>query len=501
MRKRLFIFTLASIANGQIYRRDRRVRGESAIKRSAFSASSAVGFFSGLILVLTILIAQPAAAQSGGPVYIVQPGDTLYSIAARFNVSMDELMAANGIVNPNLLNVGQQLVIPGLEGVTGILDTEVVGFGDSLRGLSRRNQVPISLLQRLNRIVSPSELYAGVSLIVPQQEGAAKLSASAAPGRGESLLEAAVRTGGDAWTLSALNGLNGTWDALPGDILYFPGEAGGRIASGLPPAFLSAEVKSLPLKQGGTAVIIVQPAAGVTLGGLLVDHPLHFFDMGGGKQVALQGVHALLEPGIYPLRLDATLPDGSVQSYEQMALVTAGNYPLTSLYVDPATLDPSVTEPENQRILDIVTPVTRQKYWQEPFRLPVDAQYCIKDWFGGRRSYNAGLYNGFHSGVDYGVCSEAKPLDIYAPAPGAVVFAEKLTVRGYATIIDHGHGIYSGYWHQEEIYVAVGDMVTAGQLIGKIGATGRVTGPHLHWEIWVNSVQVDPLDWLDVTMP
>ena len=173
----------------------------------------------------------------------------------------------------------------------------------------------------------------------------------------------------------------------------------------------------------------------------------------------------------------------------------------TALNVDPATLDPSVTEPENQKILDLVTPITPQKYWQAPFILPVDAQYCIKDWFGGRRSYNAGLYNGFHSGVDFGICSEAKPYDIYAPAPGVVVFSEKLFVRGNATIIDHGEGIYSGFWHQEESYVSVGDMVTAGQLIGKIGGTGRVTGPHLHWELWVNGIQVDPLDWLDVLIP
>jgi murein DD-endopeptidase MepM/ murein hydrolase activator NlpD len=76
-----------------------------------------------------------------------------------------------------------------------------------------------------------------------------------------------------------------------------------------------------------------------------------------------------------------------------------------------------------------------------------------------------------------------------------------LTVRGNATIIDHGQGIFTGYWHQEEIDVKVGDRVEPGQLIGLIGATGRVTGPHLHWEIWVNGVQVDPIQWLENTYP
>ena len=452
------------------------------------------------LIIITLLAPQPAYAQSSGPIYIVQPGDTLTSIAENFNVTLDELMAANGITNPNLLNVGQELVIPGLEGLTGILNTEVVGFGDSLRGLSRRSQTPVSLLQRLNHIISPSELYVGVSLIVPQQDGGTKLAASASAAPGETLLELAVRQDSDPWTLSALNGLNGTWDALPGDMLYSPSGSSNPTASGLPPAFLGAEVKSLPLKQGGTAEIIVKPVDGATLTGFLVDHSLHFFDMGDGRQVALQGVHAMLEPGVYPLHLDATFPDGSVQSYEQMVLVASGNYRLVAISVnDPTTLDPAVTEPENQQILSIVNLVTGQRYWQELFRIPVDdVPNNISAEFGQRRAYNNGLLNGWHSGVDYCICSEAHPYDIYAPAPGVVVFTGFLTVRGNATIIDHGQGIYSGFWHQEESYVSVGDLVTAGQLIGKIGSTGRVTGPHLHWEIWVNGVQVDPLDWLPI---
>jgi len=82
-----------------------------------------------------------------------------------------------------------------------------------------------------------------------------------------------------------------------------------------------------------------------------------------------------------------------------------------------------------------------------------------------------------------------------------VVFAGPLTVRGNATIIDHGWGVYSGYWHQKEIKVQVGDKVKAGQLIGIIGDTGRVTGPHLHFEMIVNGIQVEPVDWLNQAYP
>jgi murein DD-endopeptidase MepM/ murein hydrolase activator NlpD len=82
-----------------------------------------------------------------------------------------------------------------------------------------------------------------------------------------------------------------------------------------------------------------------------------------------------------------------------------------------------------------------------------------------------------------------------------VVFTGLKTVRGNATIIDHGEGIYSGLYHQAEIYVSVGEHVTAGELIGKIGDTGRVTGPHVHWDVWVNGIQVNPMTWHDKIFP
>ena len=68
-------------------------------------------------------------------------------------------------------------------------------------------------------------------------------------------------------------------------------------------------------------------------------------------------------------------------------------------------------------------------------------------------------------------------------------------------MINHGWGVYTGYMHQSEILVKPGDIVKAGQLIGRVGGTGRVQGPHLHWEVWVGGVQVDPLDWLEQAYP
>ncbi len=447
----------------------------------------------------------PAHAQASGPVYIVQSGDSLSSIADKFNVSLEELMDANGIRDPNLIQAGQELVIPGLQGVTGVLDTELVRFGDSYRSMVRRTQIPEELFKQLNHLVSPTEFYVGASMTIPVEDSETAAEMRLSPRTGESLLELAVKNDADPWTLADFNKLNGTWSGLPGDVLYLRGASGEETATGLPSAFLSAEIRDLPIKQGGTGVIRIKTEPGVTLGGVLVDHELHFHAVEDETQIALQGVHALLEPGVYPLRLDATLLDGSKQSFEQMVLIVSGNYQDITISVPSETLDPRVTEPENQQLISLTANATPEKLWQGKFQIPVDTQSCIKDWFGIRRTYYGQgtdiTVNGFHSGVDFGICSESHPYDIYASAAGTVVFSGPLTVRGNATILDHGWGIYTGYWHQAESYVSAGEKVEAGNLIGKIGATGRVTGPHLHWEVWVNGVQVDPLDWLDKEYP
>lgn len=453
----------------------------------------------GILLSFTV---QPVSAQESGPVYIVQPGDTLSFIASRFNVTINDLLAANPTLDPNVLSQGQQVVIPGLEGVTGVLETEIISFGDSLRSLSRRTQVSDEQLIKLNRLISPTELYVGASLIIPTQEQQTSLTTRIAATNGESLLELAVKEGSDLWTLASVNKLNGTWDALPGDVLYSPTGSSEGNATGLPSAFSAVSVEPLPLVQGGTEVIRVQSPDGIALSGALVDMPLHFFPSNNG-QVALQGVDALLEPGVYPLLTEATLLDGTKQSFEQMVLVTSGNYLREDILLnDPSTIDPAVTEPELQNITAITAPATPTRFWDSIFTAPAVYPDCFTSRYGTRRTYK--VINseteipGFHSGLDF--CG-GEGLQIFSPAAGKVVFAAPLTVRGNATIIDHGWGVYSGFWHQSQLLVNVGDMVEAGQVIGLVGGTGRVTGPHLHWEVWVNGIQVNPLDWLNKAYP
>jgi murein DD-endopeptidase MepM/ murein hydrolase activator NlpD len=451
----------------------------------------------------------PAYAQTPtplpGPVYIVQQGDTLWAIAVRFGISVDTLTAANGLTSGDIYP-GDRIIIPGLEGISGTLTSQTVTFGDNLRSMVRQYRLDQATLGKLNHLISPTELYAGAKLIIVEQEDKPALTAQANIGTGETLLELTVRQNTDPWTVVSLNNLSGTWDSLPEDALYLPGGSSTAQPTGLPAIFGSVEVDPLPLVQGITAQIKITPTGDATLGGTLVDIPLHFFSFENGESVALQGVHALLEPGLYPLRIEATLPDGTTESFEQMVLVASGGYPEDSLlYVDPSLIDPAVTEPELKQLEAIVEPATPNRLWSGGFISPAlayaDSTYFTSR-FGYRRTYiglgtNIEVY-GFHTGLDFG---GGTGLPIEAPAAGRVVFAGPLTVRGNATIIDHGWGVYSGFWHQSEIDVKVGDMVEKGQVIGLVGGTGRVTGPHLHWEIWVNGIQVDPLQWLNESFP
>ena len=462
------------------------------------------GWISLLLVVLIALSAGPVAAQETTPeqpVYIVQPGDTLWDIAARFGVDYGELAAANGLGADSLIYPGVELIIPGLEGITGTLTTQEVAFGETLASLSRRYAVPVEVLARLNRITSPSEVYAGMSLVLPLSEQTPEPGPRLSLAPGQSLLELAVLNDANPYTLAAVNAQANPSTILPGQVLRLPSREGVTDPGpgALPPEI--AAVGITDFTQGQTSVIRLDGVPGLSLSGSLMGHPLNFFPLPEGGYAALQGVHAMAEPGTYPLTLEGSLPEGAQFGFTQLVRVYAGDFLYDlPLYVDPETLDPAVTGPENELWDSLVEPATADRLWDGLFSSPVDAAYadCWTSQFGSRRSYNDSEYIYFHTGLDY--CGQVGH-PIYAPAPGVVVYTGELVVRGNATVIDHGWGIYTAYMHQSEIQVQVGDQVTTGQLIGLVGDTGRVAGPHLHFEVWAGGVQVNPLEWMTQEYP
>jgi murein DD-endopeptidase MepM/ murein hydrolase activator NlpD len=446
-----------------------------------------------LALLLLALAVVPAAAQEPeGVRYIVQPGDTLSSISLRFNVSVNDIIQASGISNPNALNVGDILIIPGIDWIEGTLVIENVPIGESFLSLKRRYLLSDESMARLNQLTSPEQLYVGFPAMLATEHGELTDSARAAVPSGGSLLELAAATGDNPWRLAAVNQLPGTWAAVAGDVLFTPGRAAAG-PGGLPSEIASVSVDPPGFVQGKTLVLRVSAQPGVSMGGEFFEHPLHFIPQDDGTQIALQGVPLQAETGTYDFTLTGTMPNGSAFIFTQPVRLADGAYGTETLTVDLELLDPDKSDAESAQVAEMVTEVTPTKMWAGYWGPPHPYTNVINSEYGIHRSYNQGAYQNYHFGVDFG---GGVGIEIYAPAPGTVVFAGPMEIRGNLTIIDHGWGVYTGYAHQSEIKVTTGDQVQTGQLIGLVGATGRVSGAHLHWEVWVGGVQVEPMDWL-----
>jgi hypothetical protein len=127
---------------------------------SSFRMSQAFSRSVLTVVLLGVLVAPaPVAAQQDGPIYIVEEGDTLIGIAVRFGTTAEALAQVNGIADPSAIFPGVRLVLPGFDGVSGVLETRPVALGESLDSLALNYHAPPDRLAKLNRIASPSRLY------------------------------------------------------------------------------------------------------------------------------------------------------------------------------------------------------------------------------------------------------------------------------------------------------------------------------------------------------
>lgn len=456
--------------------------------------------FSGAVIVVLVLfvLAVPASAQEeepASPRYVVQPWETLTEIAVRFDLTVAALTNANQISNPNQLYAGDVLELPGVDWIDGLLDVQNVPVGETFRSLRRRYHLDGEILGRAAGVVSPTQVYAGYPLMIPSGVGEDLVAARAAVSAGESLLSLSARTGANPWSVAGANRLGGQWLGLPGDVLLLPGT--NQPGPGALPSPLTIDTTHGNFVQGKATVIRIgaggEPLA---LSGSFIGHDLTFFP-DQGDYVAIQGVHAMTEPGPYMLHLNGSMDGKNDFSFSQLVLVEDGGYERETLTVDPVYLDSEVDAAESAFIEALAQTPTADKLWSGFFVKPTPFDIHINSYFGTRRSYNGSEFKFFHSGLDFGGAAG----DVICPGDGVVVFAGPLEIRGNAVLINHGWGIYTGYWHQSELFVQEGDVVTEGQVIGQIGNTGRSSGAHLHWEIWAGGVQVEPWDWLVEQFP
>ena len=136
-----------------------------------------------------------------------------------------DIVSANQLENPDQLFAGQELILPGIDWVDGVLTPQQMPYGETLLSLSRQYRVDTPLLARLSRLTSPSQLFVSYPITMPTQRGEDTSNVRNVVSPGVSLLEMAAATGSNPWTMRAENRLSGTWDAISGDVLLIPGTA------------------------------------------------------------------------------------------------------------------------------------------------------------------------------------------------------------------------------------------------------------------------------------
>ena len=219
----------------------------------------------------------------------------------------------------------------------------------------------------------------------------------------------------------------------------------------------------------------------------------------GDEQETMEGLVGIdldVDPGTYPVQFVLKYPDGE-RVYSRTIQVLEKEFPVRRLTVDekfvtppPEVLDRIQREAKTvRRILSQRTPT---KLWQGEFLRPVPGTATSSF---GKRSILNGKPRSPHTGTDFRA-GEGTP--VKAPNGGVVVLATELYYSGNVVILDHGHGLFSYFAHLSKINVAEGDQVQKGQTVGLVGATGRVTGPHLHWTLRLAESRVDPISLMEV---
>jgi murein DD-endopeptidase MepM/ murein hydrolase activator NlpD len=326
----------------------------------------------------------------------------------------------------------------------------------------------------------------------------------------ETLLGIAWEYGTTVRSLIETNHLDRSGFILPGQQLIIPADARSNQAgvaqptTPLPAPFTDIKIGPLPLYQGSAMDVTVRTSQPVSLTGQFGEWSIPFAQ-DGDHYIGLVGVGAHpvsgILPGLHSLVITATQENAAPSVVASNVEIRPGHY--NSEYIILSSdrqqlLDPELIAAEREKLNATWSVFNPQRYWNGLFRVPVDQFIRISSPFGTRRSYGGGPMTSYHEGTDFAIPSGTP---VYAPADGVVMIAEALAVRGNAVLIDHGWGLYSGYWHLSEFKVTPGQTVKQGDLIALSGNTGLSTGAHLHWDMRVRGLNVDPLQFTRQVFP
>lgn len=278
---------------------------------------------------------------------------------------------------------------------------------------------------------------------------------------------------------------------------FAAGAAGSPAAAGPAVSLSATEVET-----GGTLIVTVDaralkpnaPEPTLSFG----EQSIPLFPQPAGPRGVFAGVVGIpvtAPPG--PAAVTVTWSDGGPRGTVSAEFrIRAGVYGEDTLTVDPRHVRPSPQDLERIRreqaeVKQVYASGSRPRLWRGGFTVPVPGE--MHGPFGTRRVFNGELQSR-HNGADY----RAQTGDPVRAAGGGVVrLAKDLFYSGHAVIVDHGAGVFTSYSHLSRIEVKVGQKIERGALIGLAGASGRVTGPHLHWTVRIGTVNVDPVGFLD----
>ncbi|MCB0164269.1 MAG: LysM peptidoglycan-binding domain-containing M23 family metallopeptidase, partial [Anaerolineae bacterium] len=385
----------------------------------------------GWLLMLVYLLWSALPAQADSPtldqnepfVYTVQTGDTLIFIALKYNLNMADIALANHLRNPGLILPGQQLILPGVSSLPNPEAVERIGEqlhtvqpGETISSIANIYFATPDDVIALNHLPNPDLLQVGQTLKVPVIQPPAS------------------------------------------DPLTWP--------------FTGVNLSEPTIIQGRTLVARVSLAAEATIVGDFEGQPVFFYQSNDTDHWGIVAIHALIKPNVYQLHLTATTPDGQIYSHAENVKIMEGPYDSEEILLDDnraELLQTELIQEEREKLAALWSQITPRPLWDGPFWYPLEEQAPrVTSAFGTRRSYNDSSDITFHAGTDFGG-GVGEP--IYAPAGGIVVLAEPLMVRGNAVLIDHGMGLFSGYWHQSKVVVTPGQHVEPGDLIGYEGDT------------------------------
>ena len=217
----------------------------------------------------------------------------------------------------------------------------------------------------------------------------------------------------------------------------------------------------------------------------------------GDRYFTILPVAADAPPGSLPLTVAVADAAGRIalQIDTTITILDAG-YITELVELDPTLtrlLDPDVIAEDRDLRESVQRQKSPERLWNRYFLQPSGGG--ISSTFGVRRSFNGAGVTDFHTGMDH---AGALGLPITAPESGVVAWTGETERRGIGVIIDHGAGIFTNYWHLSSIDISIepGATIGRGDAIGRMGNSGLSTGPHLHWEVVVHGVPVDPLQWI-----